>query len=246
MNPTPGSCVGHVLGRPRGSRRSCILVLGYGIGLLAPRAADRGSRSPERSIPGSPRLYCIGHARFPFPLRRLERPRAEADPAVRRRGQRSRAEIKALTDAGDPRPLRRAPRRDPRSGRPRGAVRRRAPPPRPRAPPRARQGPPRSATTRRIQAALDDILPGRLRDGPRGDAADARDAPLRRAAHRRRRAPPGQDRRDEDRRGQDLRRRPSPRPSTRSPAAASTSSPSTTTSPGATRSGWARSSTSSA
>ena len=45
-----------------------------------------------------------------------------------------------------------------------------------------------------------------LRDDPRGDEADARDAPFRRPADRWRRPPPGQDRRDADRRGQDPRR----------------------------------------
>ncbi len=52
---------------------------------------------------------------------------------------------------------------------------------------------------------------------PRGDAADPRDAPLRRPADRRRRPPPGEDRRDEDRRGQDPRR-----PARRDPQRAST------------------------
>src|SRR3989304_5626392 len=42
---------------------------------------------------------------------------------------------------------------------------------------------------------------GGLRDGPRGDATDARDAPLRRPAHRRGGAPRGQERRGEDRGG---------------------------------------------
>ena len=98
----------------------------------------------------------------------------------------------------------------------------------------------------RLQKALDDDPPRGLRDDPRGDEADARDAPLRRPADRRGRPPPGQDRRDADRRGQDPRRAAGRHPQRDWPAAASTSSPSTTTSPAATRSGWARSSTSSA
>ena len=115
--------------------------------------------------------------------------------------------------------------------------------PGPRAAARARQGAPEAGE--RPDPGRPRRGPARgLRDGPRGDAADPRDAPLRRPADRRRRPPPGKDRRDEDRRGQD------PRPHARGgaqrawPAGASTSSPSTTTSPGATRSGWARSSTS--
>ena len=87
----------------------------------------------------------------------------------------------------------------------RGADRRRAPPPRPGAPPRARQGAPQArqpgdpGRPRRDPAR-------RLRHGSRGDGPHARDAPLRRAADRRGRPPPGQDRRDADRRGQDPRR----------------------------------------
>ena len=47
---------------------------------------------------------------------------------------------------------------------------------------------------------------GSLRRRPRGRPPRAQHAALRRAAHRRRGAPQGQDRRDEDRRGQDARR----------------------------------------
>ena len=155
------------------------------------------------------------------------------------------AEIRGPLRRGDPRRVRRAPRRDPRGRRARRAVRGRAPPPRPRAPPRAEEGPPEARERAAPEGARRRPARG-LRDDPRGDEADARDAPLRRPADRRRRPPPGQDRRDADRRGQDPRRAAGRRSSTRWPAAASTSSPSTTTSPGATRSGWARSSTSSA
>ena len=68
---------------------------------------------------------------------------------------------------------------------------------------------------------------------------------LRRAAHRRHRAPRGQDRRDGDRRRQDAGRHPAALSERAHRARAPTWSPSTTTSRGATASGWARSSSSS-
>ena len=79
----------------------------------------------------------------------------------------------------------------------------------------------------------------RVRDRARGRAPGARPAPLRRAAHGRRRAAPRLGRRDEDRRGQDARRDAAVVPQRARRAGACTSSRSTTTSRAATPTGWA-------
>ena len=154
-------------------------------------------------------------AGFPLPLRRLQRPRAEADPAARRRGQRARARDRGASRRGDPRPLRRDPRRDRRDRRARRARPRTSsttPTSSAAASWRRRAG---SGRTTRIQAALDDVLPEVFAMG--------REA-MRRTLGMRHfdvqliggdRPPPGQDRRDEDRRGQDPRPDRSPRSSTR-------------------------------
>ena len=78
---------------------------------------------------------------------------------------------------------------------------------------------------------LDDLLIEAFAVVPRGGAAGDRPAPLRRAAHGRRRPALRLDRRDEDRRGQDPRVDPARLPQRPRPARACTSSPSTTTWP---------------
>ena len=155
------------------------------------------------------------------------------------------AEIEALSDDGDPRADRGHPRRDPRDASSRGAVRRRAPPPRPRAPARAREGAPQARTTSALQDALDDVLPEVF--------AMAREAMKRTLGMRHfdvqliggvvlHQGKIAEMRTGE---GKTLVPTLAGDPQRARPAAASTSSPSTTTSPAATRSGWARSSTSS-
>ena len=81
----------------------------------------------------------------------------------------------------------------------------------------------RKRERREIDAALDAYMPGGLRRRARGDAPRPGQAPLRRPADGRHRAPPGRDRRDEDRRGQDARRAARRLPQRARPAAASTS-----------------------
>jgi hypothetical protein len=101
-----------------------------------------------------------------------------------------------------------------------------------------------SASTERRD--LDDLLPEAFAVVPRGRQAGDRPAPLRRAAHGRRRAALRLDRRDEDRRGQDARLDAAGVPQRARPARACTSSRSTTTWPSSTPSGWAASTGSSA
>ena len=114
---------------------------------LATRAGTARRREPRR--PGSGATPPILHRPMRFltrfvdsndrELRRIQ-PLVDATNALE-------AEIEALSDDEIRAALRRAPRRDPRGGRARRAVRGRAPPPRPRAPPRARRRSAASART---------------------------------------------------------------------------------------------------
>src|SRR5262245_40664216 len=59
-------------------------------------------------------LYFPGYE-VPFPLRRLERPRAPTNPADRRRGKRARGGDRRPQRRRDPSPIQRDSRGDPRS-----------------------------------------------------------------------------------------------------------------------------------
>jgi hypothetical protein len=174
------------------------------------QTADRGrhDRSPGRGGKGARRrpdapAYTLPAMRFLLPFRRLERPRGREDPAVRRRRNALEAEFEALTDDEIRARIARSatssaeiaaasePSED-ELDHPAGA------------PTRDRQGAP-EARERADPGALDDALPEVFAAAREAMPADARDAPLRRPAHRRHRPPPGQDRRDEDGRGQDPR-----------------------------------------
>ena len=202
LEPRPGS-VADVVPTQRQRRDAAVRSRGdhmAGSSVGAP-GEGRPNGGRERA-----RLYFPGYGpRLSQPFRRLERPRASAHPATGRRGEPARAGARGALRRGDPGADRRDPGGDPRSGRTGRAVRGRAPPSRARAPPRVPEGAPAQGEGAPPGGPRRGLGRG-LRGRPRGDAADARDAPLRRPAHRRDRAPPGQDRRDADRRGQDPRR----------------------------------------
>ena len=168
-----------------------------------PPAAALTRRAPGRAEGGAtpPTLYSAGHA-LPLTILRQQRPRAGQDPAADRSHQRARARVRGPLRRRDPRADRPDPRRDRGGGGARGALRRRAPPPGPRAAPRPHQGAPQ-ARERAAPEGARRADPRGVRRRPRGHEADDGDAPVRRPADGRDRAPPGPDRRDADRRGQD-------------------------------------------